>query len=510
MYNKDFYPTPRAIVKKMIAPYLKRLSSQNLRILDPSAGKGNILDCLAEYGVSSSSLFAVEIEPELQVILHGKGYRLIGEDFLTFQTHLRFSFIAMNPPYSQGAKHLLRAWEISQGGDIVSLLNAETINNPYTKERKRLVKLIQDHGSFEEIGRVFMDAERKTNVESVIVRLKKPSKVCDDDFLFHGMGEDSHALGGLEGFSTREVAHRDLVKSYVSSFEQAIQAKKEALKALHKLNYYAKDFYCPSLFSTRREPALLPVISATPAKEFEEWVSNFTANAWRTVLQKTSLKRYLTSDVRRKFEERFELQTKVAFTEANIHTALEAMRQNATELIINSIDDIFLKLTQHHHENREMIEGWKTNQAWYVSDRFILPNVVEVNLSGHLAARFSGYYVQIVEDLELCLRFLSGMPMPDEKPSPSASKEEDEAPPFVSVARAIDMAGKAGQKVAESTFFELKFYKKGTAHFRWKSEWLRSEFNYLAAQRRGFPLPERMCPKTGRNAKSSSTELMAV
>lgn len=497
MFNKDFYPTPRAIVEKMVLPYVGRLSPNKLRILDPSAGKGNILDWLADYGVPVSSLYAVEIEPELQATLQGKGYRIIGEDFLTFKTHLRFSLIAMNPPYSQGVKHLLQAWDVSQGGDIVSLLNAESINNPYTKERQRLAKLIADHGEVEHIGQVFMDAERKTNVDSVIVRLKKPSRVTDEDFLFHGMEEGAHRLDGFEGFG--EVAQRDLIRSYVTSFEQGIQAKKEAMKALHKLNYYVKDFYCPNMLATRRPPEILPTLSSRPAKEFEEWVTEFTANAWRTVLHKTNLRKYLTSGVRRKFEERLELQTSMAFTESNIRIALEAMRQNATELVMNSIDEVFMKLTEHHHENRQQVEGWKTNQAWYVSDRFILPGVVEEAFNGDLKMKYSSYASDIIEDLERCLAFLSG------------TDRSNENEVFVPVSQAINKAGSAKQKTASSTFFDLKFYKKGTAHFRWKSEWLRAEFNYVAAQRRGFPLPERIKEKPSRKRKtSSSTELIAL
>lgn len=45
MYNKNYYPTPKAIIEQMIAPYLDGIKKMN--ILEPSAGMGAILDHLS-------------------------------------------------------------------------------------------------------------------------------------------------------------------------------------------------------------------------------------------------------------------------------------------------------------------------------------------------------------------------------------------------------------------------------------------------------------------------------
>lgn len=42
MFNKDFYPTPDDLIRKMLVN-IKHISNMN-KILEPSAGKGNILD----------------------------------------------------------------------------------------------------------------------------------------------------------------------------------------------------------------------------------------------------------------------------------------------------------------------------------------------------------------------------------------------------------------------------------------------------------------------------------
>ena len=59
MFDKEFFPTPKAIIKKMLDPYkfkrtkagsgsyrLERYKTYEMTILEPSAGKGDILDYL--------------------------------------------------------------------------------------------------------------------------------------------------------------------------------------------------------------------------------------------------------------------------------------------------------------------------------------------------------------------------------------------------------------------------------------------------------------------------------
>ena len=52
----------------------------------------------------------------------------------------------MNPPFSNGDKHLLKALQMQEkGGNIVCLLNAETLRNPYTESRKELIRQLDKY-----------------------------------------------------------------------------------------------------------------------------------------------------------------------------------------------------------------------------------------------------------------------------------------------------------------------------------------------------------------------------
>lgn len=105
MYNASFYPTPPEVAEKMLAKAGK-LSGRS--ILEPSAGKGDLADAAVGklecyYHTRCRELVhCIEIEPELQAAIRGKGYPLVGTDFLTFWPDEKYDLILMNPPFANG------------------------------------------------------------------------------------------------------------------------------------------------------------------------------------------------------------------------------------------------------------------------------------------------------------------------------------------------------------------------------------------------------------------------
>lgn len=98
MFNKDFYPTPESLIAKM---FIKIEKDQTMNILEPSAGKGNIVDYFQDkikYSKKNWKIDCIEIEEELQSILKNKGYKVVYNDFLRFSTLKKYDLIIMNPP----------------------------------------------------------------------------------------------------------------------------------------------------------------------------------------------------------------------------------------------------------------------------------------------------------------------------------------------------------------------------------------------------------------------------
>lgn len=144
----QFFPTPPEIAGKLLSAVdWKRVET----ILEPSAGRGDLVECAirrnggglsVRYGrYDLDDIDCVEIDPNLRALLTGKGFRVVHDDFLTYHTRKRYSLILMNPPFSEGDKHLLHALELCEhGGQIACILNAETIRNPFTNSRKLLAR----------------------------------------------------------------------------------------------------------------------------------------------------------------------------------------------------------------------------------------------------------------------------------------------------------------------------------------------------------------------------------
>ena len=66
MFNKNFYPTPYQLIRKMLEPYEEKMKKGSL-VLEPSAGKGDIASQIKNIG-RNVKLHIIELEPELQEI----------------------------------------------------------------------------------------------------------------------------------------------------------------------------------------------------------------------------------------------------------------------------------------------------------------------------------------------------------------------------------------------------------------------------------------------------------
>jgi len=234
-----FYPTPPALVGKMLdCVDFKHVTE----ILEPSAGDGAIAwgiaervydhnRCVRSYDEFRVRVDCIEIDenlrallrhrfgPERQKEVYDKLYDLdtvenrrndnpelyeykrlseacsfpvfiIHDDFFTYRCAKQYDLVVMNPPFENGDMHLHRALDIMQyGGQIICLLNAETIRNRYTKSRQVLWARLNDleaqiqflTGEFE-TG----DTQRKTAVEVALIYIKIPP-VTHPSFIFDGL-----------------------------------------------------------------------------------------------------------------------------------------------------------------------------------------------------------------------------------------------------------------------------------------------------------------------------------
>ena len=180
---KNFYPTPQSLIKKMVDKIVK---VNEVKILEPSAGRGDIVDYIEKnqkeiFGYykwnGRIDIDCIEIDDNLQKMLIGKGLRVVYNDFLDFSTYKIYDLIIMNPPFDCGDKHLLKAISLMEktGGQIICLLNAETLKNPYSVYRQDLINKMEVlKAEIEFLKDEFKNADRKTSVEVALININIP------------------------------------------------------------------------------------------------------------------------------------------------------------------------------------------------------------------------------------------------------------------------------------------------------------------------------------------------
>lgn len=495
MFNKDFYPTPKRVIRKMIQPYITRYRSvdedgqciTDMTILEPSAGKGDIADYIREafetyHGrsrVDKEKLYCIERDPELRMILQKKGYKVIADDFLWYNGDYQFDLIVMNPPFSNGDAHLLKAWEILGTGDIVCLLNSETLRNPHTERRQLLSKIIADNnGKVEEIGSVFTDAERKTNVEVSIVRLSKQTE-SKFDFKFESVTKETK-YNLDEGTLKNPVARQDVIGNLILQYDNLKQRYIEYLKANDAMEFYAQGIFRGEGASAGKTfNEVLTEQSGTNKEKYNGFCDDVKQQVWSVILDKVNIQKYMTYGVRQNFAEFAKNQGCMDLTKENVESLIQMIIENSYTILDKAVIDVFDMFTKYHSENRLHVEGWKTNDKWKVNKKVILPYFVTGGYNGFYdtsSRRWNEY-----SDIDKVMCYLAGKNYDDMATRHEYNVGKHEVKyKILGLQAAIQRTQYGDSSLQECEFFKFRCYKKGTLHIEFKDKFLWQEFNMRA------------------------------
>jgi hypothetical protein len=493
MFGEQFYPTPKAVIEYMLAPY--RVGGEGYRfhdkfILEPSAGKGDIADFIVQQRWNRVHLDCIEIDPNLQHILRGKKHNVVGSDFLTFVPDIKYDFIFMNPPFANGDEHLLHAWEIAGNTDIVCVLNAQTVRNPSTKRRQLLHSLIIDHGSVSYHSHAFTQAERRTEVEIAIVRLYKKVAPQDDPF-FIGMDKEQSFTDFDENSMETGLTIPDAIRDHAKIYAEAKAELLTLSKSMARFSMLAG----PLMSRQRAVTDIVKDNLSGDAKSMYNSISlQLNRASWSNIFDKTKLERYMTTKVRENFQEFTMQQGCMAFTEANIKAMFDMLFMNRENILEQALVDVFDMMTNFHRDNRIHIEGWKTNDAHKVNRKVIVPYYIEFDdrYSSDKSGRYSiGYGSKTrLSDIDKALCLITGdqygdVTLPDRTVQRGIVSCEDALSERFRQIGTI-RPGDKYENTCESHFFEFKFWKKGTLHMTFKDEWLWEQFNIRVAKQRNW------------------------
>lgn len=485
MDKKQFYPTPYKLARKMVDILCgEKYHLGNNTVLEPSAGDGAILDLLTNRRVRKENIICCEVDYDRQTILRSKGYNLVGFDFLLDDIPYTPHRIIMNPPFRQGVAHVVKAWNmLAEGGRLVAIINAANlrVSNP-SFETHVLIKAISEYGSVEYLKDEFTDklSRRKTKVEVALITLNKP-KAEKEDFLNHGFERIKEAIETEENQTSSALVVKAIIPQLVARYNASVSAFKTMEKAISEFRLVS------NVFNYRGDAGDVKIQKPS----YNEFVRNLTKQAWEQIFEKSDFRNMVTQKVKDELNQHFDSCSTIAFNERNIVALLEQLAVRYDSLMEDCLVESFNNFTSTHKENREHKEGWITNSQWLLTRKLIYP----AYYPNRYDSRFSIAYERqdVFDDLDRALCYLAGKKMNEivsirravraEKQSREDYNKSDEATEHKSL---FSMK-------TRSTFFLIKTHKKGTIWLTFdytldNGDDIRDRFNYIVAQKLGFPL----------------------
>ena len=503
--NPDFYPTPNAVIEQMMMGE----DFVGKTILEPSAGKGNIVDWLKTNG--AREVIACENDPYNLKLLRGK-CQIIANDFLTVTSDMvsHIDMIVMNPPFSRGAEHILHAFEIAPPGcTVIALCNDSNLEkSSWNKTNAKLLETVNLYGRSEFLGDVFKTAERRTNVHVSLVKLYKEGN-GEDEFAgyFFDQFDTDIAGGNTEGLMQYNFV-RDIVNRYVSAvklFDNVLKASKEINEMADFYDYRTeRDEKTGELKQVKQTYGYLPVkFGAIVNREenssggttitHQEYKKSLQKHYWHIIFRKMNMEKYATKQLREQINNFVEQQSQVLFTMGNIYKVIDMVVQTNGQRMQRAIMEAFDKICSLSAENSTAGETWKTNANYMVNKRFIVDWMTRNDYSWEkerLSIRYRGSgNVDIIEDVHKALCYLTGTNFDDTE----------------TLSDAVNRLKPDWGKWFEWGFFKCIGYKKGTMHFEFLDEDVWLKFNETVAKQRGWSLPKKSSPKA-RAKKTSSKE----
>ena len=499
MFGIQFYPTPPTLVEKMY----DKIEWQKVRsILEPSAGKGDIVEGFRQIFSKrekekyshfdlmydkvtpwNKTIDCVEIDPNLVEILKSKKYggtvismySVTQADFLTWDTFSRYDLIAMNPPFMEGDKHLLRALDLCRtGGQIVCILNAETIKNPYSNIRQDLVNRLEEYNAqIEYLQDEFVNSEHTTDVEIALIYVDIPRIEYDYD-MFTKMNRAQEYKPKYDSMtSDYQLATDDLIANVLKQYND------ECTIGLSLIDTFERFENIIPMSERKHSLISLSISSRDSEKEVYSkqncFLRELRSKYWNILFQSDLIAPLLTQNTRDYFRRNLEQFRAFDFTYSNIKAIQielsKSMSSNMEEAIVEQFDKLTYKNSMSNSSNVHYYSGWCTNDAYKLNKKIIIP------CYGVFDDRYCNSWdlwksEEKLDEIEKILIFLNG--------GFTAEHRVDWIIRGISGSKSYH-----GEKI-HCAFFDIEFKKKGTIHLWFTNEELLKKWNIFAGKKKNF------------------------
>lgn len=502
----DFYPTRPETIAKMVAG----LRLQDFYpILDACAGTGNIANYVRNQIIEATKkpygdppdvkIDVVEIEPNFQHILTGNNFRLVHDNFLTFDTYTPYDLIIANFPFSIGVECVNKALDLitRSGGHLRCLINAETLRNPFNGVRKFLIQRLESlNAEVEYLQEEFVDAERTTNVEVALIKVyvkPQPSTILLNELQ---AAEEKR----YDGFAPKELVSANFMQRFVDLYKFEATTCVRMIEEWHSMLPYMQD-----RIKREGQDYSRPVIKLQIAGETRNTVGANVLAAlrelrekyWALLIRDPQFTGKFTSNVIKELEAKLKELRAYDFTLFNIQALEKELSTKLEKGIEAAIMKMFDDFSYQHHWHPEMqknlhfFSGWAANKAHKINHRIILPmNGFNTMYSKYDKPSWHYYIKDNLRDLIRAFNYLTDKRV-DENELDAKMKQAE-----------IDMSFRLNLGV-----IEVKFHKKGTAHIKFLDKDFLDRLNIFGAQHKKW-LPPSYLRKTYEEMNGEEKEVV--
>ena len=422
---------------------------------------------------------------------------IVHDDFLTFDSRKSYSVILMNPPFSAGDRHLLKAIEIQSqsGGEIRCILNAETLRNPYTQRRQLLVSKLQElKADVTFVADAFKGAERKADVDIAIVKVNIPAPKHASEFFERLRAAAQIPDEPVEDVTDLTVA--DFMERIVAQFNVEVDAGLALIREYRAMQpYILRDFGGNERYNSPNISLVVGAGDRNSTVSSNEYLRLTRKKYWTALFTNKEFVSQLTSNLQKHYRNTVESMVAYDFTLFNIQQVMIQMNAKMGQGIQDTILALFDKMTVEHcwtHEldgNKHYFSGWATNKAHKINSKVILP--VSGSIAENIVNKDTKYRQledaeRVISDIEKVFEYLDG-----------------NMTAHVDLHGVLENAFRTGNnRNIRCKFFTVTLYKKGTMHIKFHDQRLVDRFNIYCCGKKGW-LP----PSYGRTTYSGMSDL---
>lgn len=174
----DFFPTDNDKLANDVID--KADIKEGMKVLEPSAGMGDLADRIAGKG---ADLDVGDISSDMRELLDAKGHNVVSDDFLSMESEPIYDRVVMNPPFNKDSAidHINHALTmLKPGGRLVAItpINTGDKGNSKNKNFREYLDAVSAVEEANESGS-FKNSLNSTGVETKTIVIDKPENAAD-------------------------------------------------------------------------------------------------------------------------------------------------------------------------------------------------------------------------------------------------------------------------------------------------------------------------------------------